>query len=184
MIDYKKLADSVSFYSLRGFKQIEAPWWISKEIIKVTFPSCNLEDFYLSNRDKYLVASGEQSFLYLMAKGLLPPGRYQTITPCFRDEAIDVLHRKAFMKNELIITDHVNSDTLHEVVHTAMLFFQSQVPDPTKINLVETEEGYDINYGSIELGSYGIRKWSLGSWIYATGCAEPRLTHAISCEHS
>jgi len=41
----------------------------------------------------------------------------------------------------------------------------------------ELHQPYFMN---IELGSYGIRKHpKVGTWVYGTGCAEPRLSYAI-----
>jgi hypothetical protein len=179
MIDYRKLADSLDFYENLGYKRIEAPWWVSQEIMNITAPKDKVTDYYLPANKKTLVASGEQSFLYTAVKGRLPKGRYQTVTPCFRDESIGITHKKCFMKNELIITDRVDQDMLRKVIEQAEDFFKTQVPDVDKLKVVQTDQGYDIEYGGIEIGSYGIRSCEFLDWIYATGCAEPRLTRAI-----
>ena len=180
MIDYQKLSDSVKFYEKLGYVRIEAPWWVSPEIMRITAPKDCVKDYYLPNNRKCLVASGEQSFLYTAAKGRLPKGKYQTITPCFRDESIGILSKKCFMKNELIITDRVDKDMLMKIIEHAEDFFRTQVPDKNKLNVVSTDQGFDINYGVIEIGSYGIRSCEFLDWIYATGVAEPRLSRAIT----
>ena len=179
MIDYRKLADSVDFYEKLGYERIEAPWWVSKEILDVTTPSFVKEVYYLPNNRKCLVASGEQSFLYIAAKGRLPKGRYQTITPCFRDESIGILSKKCFMKNELIITDEVTQNNLDLILRQSFEFFMTQVPNCDKLNIVKTDIGFDITYAGIEIGSYGIRSCQFLDWIYGTGVAEPRLSRAI-----
>jgi hypothetical protein len=180
MIDYRKLADSIDFFEKHGFKRIEAPWWVSQEIMNITAPKDKVSDFFIPHNRKCLVASGEQSFLYTAAKGRLPPGRYQTTTPCFRDEAIGVLHKKCFMKNELIITDTVTEQALHDVIVQCFGFFSTQVPDRERLTTVQTEVGFDIEYDGIEVGSYGMRSCDFMDWIYATACAEPRLSRAIA----
>ena len=179
MINYRRLADSIDFFEQYGFKRMEAPWWVSKEVLDITTPPDVHDIYYLENNRKCLVASGEQSFLYIAVKGRLPAGRYQTITPCFRDEQIGIWSKKCFMKNELIITDVVNDAELEKVIHQAMAFFRTQVPKPGLLEIIKTDIGYDITYGGIEVGSYGIRSCEFLTWIYATGCAEPRLSRAI-----
>jgi len=178
MIDFQKLADSVKYYEERGFTRIESPWTVSKAASAITKPAEAL-DYELVHNGKVLVASGEQSFLYLYMKGFLPLGRYQTITPCFRNDAFDVTHSKYFMKNELIITDEVNEDELLNVVDICRRFFQQYIPG--KVERVETPQGYDLEYAGRELGSYGIRQCEFITWIYATGCAEPRLSTLSKC---
>lgn len=78
------------------------------------------------------------------------------------------------MKNELIITDEVNQKELRKVITFSKEFFESELQ--TTIDLVETKEGFDLEYKGIELGSYGIRSCEYLTWIYATGCAEPRMS--------
>lgn len=185
MINYQNLADSVVFYENNGFKRIETPWLVPPCIDNITKPS-NKNHYMLKHNDKCLVASGEQSFLYLYMKGFLPKGKFQTITPCFRDERYDMTHGKYFMKNELIITDDISEPSLNLVMRTAFDFF-SQKLDKSYLKIEQTEQGYDITYKNIELGSYGIRECEFLRWIYATGCAEPRLSNLMNyklCQNS
>lgn len=177
MINYKILDESLTFYEGKGFKRIEAPWTVSEYVDNITKPSDKLS-FQLKHNDKCLVASGEQSFLYLYLKDFLPKGRFQTITPCFRYESFDFLHTKYFMKNELIITDNVNDGNLLNIVDTALEFYSKYLP---KNDLIITSDlhGFDIMYKGTELGSYGIRNCDFLTWIYGTGCAEPRFSKLI-----
>jgi hypothetical protein len=188
MINYGFLHASTLFYEERKFMRIEAPWTVTEEIANITKPKHLGETFYLRDKKKMLVGSAEQSFLYLACKGFLSPGSYQAITPCFREDLHGPLHSKYFMKNELIDTKTVTLSRLTEVVEMAAEFFQSMVPSAHRIEVKETttqgdEPSFDIEYNSplktIELGSYGIRHTSFLSWIYGTGCAEPRLSNAI-----
>ena len=48
-----------------------------------------------------------------------------------------------------------------------------------RVDIVKTEEGYDLEVGGIEIGSYGIRKCDYLEWIYGTACAEPRMSVVI-----
>ena len=124
MISYNLLTHAIVYYEDKGFKRIEVPWAVSASIDDITKPKDKIH-YQLKHNDKCLIGSGEQGFLYLYCKDYLPKGRYQTITPCWRDEPYDGMHAKCFMKNELIITDNVNNDTLKEIIDAASGFFHS-----------------------------------------------------------
>ena len=173
MIDYARLDRSIKFYEDYGFKRIESPWTVTKAISNITKPADG-KDWEIIGKDKVLVASGEQSFLYLYLKGFLPKGKYQTITPCFREEPFDITHTKYFIKNELIITDEVNTLKLDEIVSICQRFFEKEIGKG--VDVVKTEQGFDLEYNGIEIGSYGIRSCEYLDWIFATGLAEPRMT--------
>lgn len=175
MIDYKILQQSIEYYQSKGFQRIETPWTVTEYIDKITKPEDKIS-FKLEHNGKCLVASGEQSFLYLYLKDFLPKGQFQTITPCYRYEDFDFSHTKYFMKNELIKTDVVNSSELDRIVSISYDFFQNYLPD---IKIIKTNLGFDIEWEGMELGSYGIRSCEFLDWIYATGCAEPRLSRII-----
>jgi hypothetical protein len=112
-------------------------------------------------------------------KGFLPKGRFQTITPCFRDERFDSWHTKYFIKNELINTDNTGIDGLSMMILYARLFLE-EIFGAGKIDIIEIKKDleYDLCFRGIELGSYGIRKCEFLSWIYGTGIAEPRTSRA------
>ena len=173
MIDYGRLDRSIKFYESKGFQRVEIPWLVTNEISSITKPD-NKNEWEVIGKDKVLVASGEQSFLYQYKKGFLPKGRYMGISPCFRDDVFDQTHSKYFMKNELIITDNVNTLSLVEVINNCKEFFEKELGDEVK--LIKTQEGFDLEYEGIELGSYGIRSCVFLDWIYATGCAENRMS--------
>lgn len=179
MIDYGKIASSVTYYEKLGYTRLEAPWWVSEEINNITKPEGAIQ-YHIVENNKCLVASGEQSLLYMAVKGRLPKGKYQTVTPCFRHEPINKLHKKCFIKNELMITDKVSEKILDQIIFDALSFFRTQVPDPKLLDTLLTEEGLDILYRGKEIGSYGIRKCEFLEWVYGTGCAEPRLSRTIS----
>ena len=180
MIDYNLLNKSILYYENKGFKRIEAPWTVSKAIDDITRPKDRIP-FELKHNNKRLVASGEQSFLYLYLKNFLPSGCYQAITPCWRFESFDFLHTKYFMKNELIKTDKVNEDELWKIVNQAVDFFQPLFK--SKLEIINTgtpvNTSYDIEIEGKELGSYGIRECEFLKWIYGTALAEPRTSSLI-----
>ena len=173
MIDYGRLDRSIAFYEDKGFSRVEIPWLVTKEISAITKPD-DKKEWEVIGKNKVLVASGEQSFLYQYTKGFLPKGKYMGITPCFRDDCFDTTHAKYFIKNELIITDDVSTPALVSLINDCKEFFEKELGDEVK--LIKTEDGFDLEYEGIELGSYGIRSCAILDWIYATGCAENRMS--------
>lgn len=176
MINYKILNDSIEYYESCGFKRIEAPWTVSEYVDNLTKPS-DVLSFQLKHNNKCLVASGEQSFLYLYLKEFLPLGQFMSITPCFRFESFDFTHTKYFMKNELIKTDVVDSYELEKIVDICKTFYEKYL---TNLEVIKTDIGFDIEWNGYELGSYGIRECEFLKWIYATGVAEPRFSKLIN----
>lgn len=173
MIDYGRIDRSIKFYEDKGFLRIESPWTVTKDVSSITKPQ-GKTDWEIIGKNKVLVASGEQSFLYLYLKGFLPKGKYQTVTPCFRDEVFDKTHTKYFVKNELIITDNITELSLMNVIDECKRFFEQESGE--SVDVVKTDIGYDIELNGVEIGSYGIRSCEYLDWIYATGLAEPRFT--------
>lgn len=175
MINYGIIQESINYYTKFGFSRIESPWTVSEYVNDITRPKDKIP-FQLKHNNKCLVASGEQSFLYLYLKEFIPLGQYQSTTPCYRYEAFDFTHTKYFIKNELIKTDIVNQSELERVVDISLSFFKIYLKDS---EVVKTDNGFDIEYKGNELGSYGIRECEFLKWIYGTGCAEPRLSKLI-----
>lgn len=178
MIDYNLIHKSIEFYEKYGFTRIEAPWMVTEYIDSITRPKGAIP-YRVENKKKNFVASGEQSFLYLYLKEYLPKGKFQTVTPCMRNDSFDYTHTKYFLKNELIITDKVDEENLKFVVHRALEFFRNEVFG-LMVMTEKTEDGYDIVYKDVELGSYGIRECEFLTWIYGTGCAEPRTSRLLN----
>lgn len=175
MINYEIISESVKHYSKYGFRQIETPWFISSIADDITRPITSTP--YIVNGVQRLPGSGEQSFLELMLEGNLPPGCYQTITPCFRNEQIDLLHKNYFLKNELIITDLTIDKPLLRLTGLAKRFFHKYLDATTHI---KTDDGWDLTYNGIELGSYGYKEHGNLKWFYGTGVAEPRLSTVMN----
>jgi hypothetical protein len=55
-------------------------------------------------------------------------------------------------------------------------FYEKYIP---LCSIVTTPIGFDIEYNGNELGSYSIRENDFIKYIYATGCAESRLSKII-----
>lgn len=194
MIDYGLLADAIRYYEIKGYKRVESPWLVTKAISDLTKPKGATS--YIVQKDneekqKVFVASGEQSFLYLINKGFLPPGKYQTITPCMRNDAFDIEHTKYFMKLELIeFTCGVfenREQSVRGIIIDAMNFFDAQIvnafPNLDEIHMCDVTQtatlSWDIKYKGIEIGSYGHRECPFCQWIYGTGLAEPRFSRLL-----
>jgi hypothetical protein len=159
---------------MKGFQIIEAPWYIPKWIDEITKPSDR--NSIITNLGDCLPASGEQSFLSIWDK-LEDGGKYQTITPCHRNEPVeDEWHLPYFMKNELIIKGGQNEDVIW-IAKTCQQFFQ--IYSKKQVDFKFTSEGIDLEIDGIEIGSYGIRTYNNMRWVYATGCAEPRFSKLI-----
>jgi len=185
MIDYEKIAAAVYHYETKGYKEIEVPWIISLDSMLITRPKgARLFSTFAGE----LVASGEQSFLEI--RNQLKPGKYQCVTPCFRDEQTkDDLHHQYFIKNELIwVLDipqlDIAMEKLNIVIKDALQFFKGCWASRTEPKLVHnpldnTIANQDIEINGIEVGSYGYRSYEGFHWIYGTGCAEPRLTQVL-----
>ena len=185
---------------------------VNDEISNITKPE-DRENFYI-NDNQVLVASGEQSFMQLIGDSKMDPGKYVTLTPCFRDESVDKLHKQYFMKTELIVYDtlpNLTKEFLDELRLCCDFFKKyTSVIIQHNISIISFDssdfkkiEEFIISHGStdcigienvynfdiidkntsIELGSYGIRSTMINNkkqeWIYATGCAEPRLSSTV-----
>lgn len=191
-MDYGNISRALEFYRGRGYiYQEDAPWMVDKAAYYATKPPEAQADVIKVREDgtnqKFLVASGEQSFIQMMIEGQ-PLKRAICVTPCYRVERYDALRRPAFMKAELINAHDVDDGHLIHMVHEACSFFEQFFP----VRIVNTgvnETGnntYDIiEKGTrIELGSYGIRRKLIDGreyrWIYGTACAEPRLSTVIA----
>uniref|UniRef100_A0A6C0LT50 Uncharacterized protein n=1 Tax=viral metagenome TaxID=1070528 RepID=A0A6C0LT50_9ZZZZ len=110
---YSSINFSTKYYPLNGYKYINTPWLVSEDISNITKP---LDRKNFNINDKVLVASGEQSFLQMMDENKIEPGKYCTITPCFRDESnITEFHKNYFMKTELIYWEYFESNNDNQI---------------------------------------------------------------------
>lgn len=184
MIDYNYINIANEYYLNKGYKRIETPWLVSEYIANLTKPEDSKEDYVIKRNDKHLIASGEQGFLYLILKEFLPKGKYQTTTPCFRNESFDFTHSKYFMKTELINFECTSLNCLKILIEDSKRFFLKYFDEKhIKVEKLE-DDSYDINLvfndKVYELGSYGIRKHEFVEYIYGTGIAEPRFSKVLN----
>ena len=178
-VDWGKLSHALDFYRALGFKYHETDWLQTSSDLSITAP--DQDHIIMTNLNNLgLIGSSEQSFVRLALDGL-PDSKYVSCSPCFRNEETrDHLHQRQFMKVELFQTEYVTLYSLQLMVETALRFFNAYAPAVS----VRTDEGYDIEVNGIEVGSYGIRQHRHVRWIYGTGCAEPRLSQAITANIS
>ncbi len=176
-VNYKCIADAVEFYGTRGYGYLDVPWSVDGKALEITAPPGSS---WFPHADKWLVASGEQSFLEMLQRKTLKPGKHLCVTPCFRRESeYHEYTRPYFMKAELIIAGSEDPMDMECALHDAADFFNRYLPKPVKFQ--GTEIGTDIMYDGIELGSYGIRNHeTTGPWVYGTGVAEPRFSYVLS----
>lgn len=184
-IDYSKIGAAQKFYEHGcGYRNVKTQWITSTAAVQVTLPPARRPQSAL---DGCLVGSGEQGFIQMMMDDALLPGKYQTATPCFRDEpAYSETTLPWFFKVELIsylgsleVSRESASRGTRDVLYDALQCMEYIAQSNTKFKIVVTDEGYDIMCNDIELGSYGYRSWENHLWIYGTGIAEPRFTLAV-----
>lgn len=178
--DIRILSKAIDFYLNLGVTYIELPWLVPQKYSLVTKPP-HKKDFFING--KVLVASGEQSFIEKMCKNELKKDVvYMGITPCFRDEHVDNLHKTYFSKLELFCVSD-DEERYKLLLSYASMFFNQVMGVQFDIKDMGNSSKDITSKLNIELGSYlhhkeiidGIEyKWSCG-----TGVALPRIYQAI-----
>lgn len=180
-IDTKLVFKAMQYYEELGYTMMYAPLVVDVDVAKHTSP-IGAELLYHSHNKVY-VGSAEQSFIQLHKEGRLPVGKYMALTPCNRDERVlDETHYLSFLKLELIIVGVECSPQYTQMIKDCYNLFRSNVQEAFQVVKIETtEEGTDIVWQGVEIGSYGQRKMLDGTpYIYGTGLAEPRFTYACN----
>lgn len=186
MINYSNIALAIDKFKELGYQYVETPWLVGEDIDMITKPK-DIPPLRVNPKNKNLVASAEQGFLYNTIKGYMPEGKFISAGPCFRDETYDVTHKKQFFKVEAFINVNVNKDNLMRLMDNVLdLYIKHFGVNENELKVLEIlgDDGnlsYDIALGDdrIELGSYGIRNHKGISWIYGTVIAEPRFSSTI-----
>jgi hypothetical protein len=175
-INYLRIGQAQLLYKALGYRNIETPWIVTEEAVKTTLPK---ECRPFTTVGGALVGSAEQGFIDLMLDGFLEPGRYQSTTPCFRDEQpLTELTRQYFMKLELIHYMPTDQRADYERMLNQALGCFFEISECDTFEARDTSEGIDIFLNGIEIGSYGVRTVDNHTWIYGTGLAEPRFSIA------
>lgn len=181
-ISYERIGKAQLFYKALGYFNVDTPWMVSPQAIRATLPPTHIS---IDSVFGSLVGSGEQGFIQQMMSGELTPGKYQTTTPCFRDEKeYNDLTRKYFMKVELIWYMPEDVKTCYETVMNNALSCFFSISDQDTFEAMQTSEGFDIMLNGIEIGSYGVRQMGDHLWVFGTGLAEPRFSLALASTRS
>jgi hypothetical protein len=184
-INYTRLAAAQSFYKGRGYQHVESPWLVTPQAVRSTLP---LGKTLMETVRGVLLNSGEQAFIQLMMDGQMEPGTYQTTTPCFQDSANheDPYYFGSDENNpwsqQISLIWYKPEDvrvSYERLVNDSMACF-FEVSDAENFYVTQTNEGVDLLFNGIVVGSYGVRKMSEEHmWIYGTGLIEPRMTIAL-----
>lgn len=176
------VATAIQYWS-GWFTPTTVPALVDQDVMKHTCPPGVIDMRLYGEGDDTVVASAEQSFLQLEKEGNLPPGFWMALTPCYRDESVfDQTHLPVFLKLELMILAK-EREKCHRleaewVAYRMQRFFREFCALPTTV--IETDDGWDVMYEDLELGSFGVRETMTGrSYIYGTGLAEPRASIAL-----
>lgn len=175
MMDYQLLANAAFHYTQAGFTQVETPWLVDRSTVLATIPPEALSGIMTVEGRNCLVGSAEQGFLEMD----LEPGRYFSVSPCFRAGEIGDFHQETFMKLELHRTDDVSTEALIAMLEGALAFFRSRTETPVRVTQIADDE-FDVEINDIEVGSYGRRKAFGRTWLYGTGLALPRFNLAVN----
>lgn len=161
------LAEAVEFYQHAGYKYVEVPYAVPKDIIRLTLPPEYDDAIQPAEPFGCLVGSAEQSLLYLDLK----PGSYCAVSPCFRPEPIlNELYQYHFMKVELFQVGDDFMNPMH-----MMLDARNFMSKYAAVEVLRTEQGKDLTVAEIEVGSYGFREAGERRWACGTGLALPRF---------
>jgi hypothetical protein len=175
MTNWARLARALDFYRSKGFVELDMPWHASRAVSAMTCPE---PDRMYAFHDDVLVGSAEQSFMQAQRDGLLSAGRFVTLTPCFRNEPrITATHQRYFMKVELYEAGAPKGDVAMEFAALAREFMRGETD--AHVDVIETDIGYDLEIGRVEVGSYSSRNIGGMQWTCGTGLAEPRFSVAV-----
>ncbi|AUS02890.1 hypothetical protein NVP2275O_309 [Vibrio phage 2.275.O._10N.286.54.E11] len=177
-IDTSLIFQAIKHYEEYGYNMVTVPMLVDEEASRLTKPK-GCKDLY--HKDKVYVASAEQSFIQLYNEGELMTGKYMALTPCYRDEPeLDDTHFNIFLKLELIkVYREGYKPGASVVLDDAYDFFKPLAKYNTKL-VSFGNNNHDIEINGLEVGSYGYRQFSDGTWyVYGTGIAEPRLSYAL-----
>lgn len=194
MIDYKLLADAIQFYEKLGYIMVDVPWYIPKDEMLYA-PKVNsfvLSKGQFKGNKMSLLGSAEQAFIMLMQEGkLMPYTKYMAVTPCFRDDKVDSLHKPYFTKLELfayanpVYYNLSQIDYSNKFIMDAFSFFETIV-SIEKLSIIKIADHIEVEKHSmsielngIEIGSYANRDYNnYYNYGCGTGLALPRFTIA------
>lgn len=183
-----RLHTILSYWKQRQYQYVALPWMAPEIVMAHTRPD-NAATPEPRTNEGALVASGEQSFLWLDDQEQLDPTAAGFVgwTPCFRHEhAYDERHHHYFMKAELFVPVYDDPrgclDTLIANVTNSWraLAISEGRRDVLPECLTTGPDSMDLLVNGVELGSFGIRQRlsGRGLYLYGTALAEPRWSLA------
>ena len=180
---WRNLSRVADFHLQHGYRDLPQPWIASQRAMEATLPP-GAAATVLHGED-LLVGSAEQAFIDRMLEGTIHPGKWQTLTPCFRREnQYDEWHLPYFMKLELIDymptgnARHRMNDMIAQAQAGFEMLLGTTLEAEPQTYLAKTDIGWDLMLRGVEIGSYGVRLFEGHCWVYGTGLAEPRFTQA------
>lgn len=185
-IDWRLLSNALEYYDSKHYRYVEVPWIVRKEITLATLP-VDAKPFSVEGCGD-LVGSAEQSFIQMMVDDEVYGHKYMTISPCFRDDQVDDIHQKHFMKLELI--DLRGCADFNIIMSDAAEYMSQFLDDKSYIKEEKISDNQiDLMLVSpslrmpVKIGSYGYRSFSVDgveyTWHYGTGLAEPRFSNLL-----
>lgn len=179
-----RLAQAAKDWVGEGAIWVDLPWTAPEFFVESTRPEWS--QVQMPTQYGHLVASGEQSFLWLDDRKELPRGCLIGWTPCFRDEPVfDKWHQFGFMKIEayqVLQEGEHPASMLSALVDRAAAHFEKWAGRHVHQKFFRDGTA-DIELNGHEVGSYGIRKHPSiegRSYLYGTVLAEPRFSTALS----
>ena len=177
----RSLYDAQTYYENLGWVYVDTPWVVDTKIQRLTAPT---KDAIVHSEIGPLVGSAEQGFLAI--RETLTPGlKYQSFSPCFRQEIPDRWHLPYFMKVELFAYGNqlpALKAILEDGISHAELFFKEYAGLSTH-RLWTGGDTYDLIANGVEVGSYGLRSFFDEYYtFYGTGLAEPRMSQIAALQ--
>lgn len=180
-----RLQRTMEYWQNKGLSYVPLPWIVPQSIMDCPKPPW-IEAPDIATIVGPLVASGEQSFLWLSEQGRLPvnPRGYIGWSPCFRRENYDHFHHHYFIKAELFIPVMPKTAelVLEDVISGSEKWFATLANEaglPIRRRVLSDQ--IDLELDNVELGSYGVRETPSGvPYVFGTALAEPRWTEALA----
>lgn len=180
-----RFSKAAAWWIEHGAHWVDLPWVVPARFMLATRPT-DIQVRDVATPYGFLVASGEQAFLWLDEQKRLDAHTWIGWSPCFRDEPVlDELHQYAFIKLELyrpLGPNDSSAEALTHFVDLAQKGFEV-LSGITPQKRAVSDNQIDLEIKGIEVGSYGIRPHPtlIGrTYVYGTALAEPRLSKALN----
>ncbi len=165
-----RFINAVLYYKERGYIEADFPYYANIDAINITMPVGNIALSHLG--DTAYVGSAEQSFIDCILNGEPYEGSFMAFSPCHRDEKhLSSKTNLIFSKLELYSTSKSYMNILQDVKQFIVREYGILREN---IEIIQTENGHDLELNGVELGSYGMRTVNGFTYAYGTGITFPR----------